>query len=535
MSENHLVFTYNDTTMKLSGYLNGVLNKTITLSQSLNQVSSGNTLKISAGPKGGLIDNFMVFSKALSASDIGKLFNTATYSQAKLVACNRVRSPSRRYMYTRSGIYIDTIVGYLQCDSIVTLSVTINKSVQKSINPIVCSFYVSPSKKYTYIKSGIYLDTLLTIHGCDSVIKINLTVNDPTSLQVNKTVCGGYISPTGKYYSTSGTYTDTLINAVGCDSFIYTNLTVNQSSKSRDTISICEFYRSPMGKIYNVTGEYYDTIINSVGCDSFITTDLTILKPSSYDQNVSACDSYISASGTVYNQSGNYSDTILNTLGCDSIINTNLTINRSFFNNEALVVRTCHGYRSPKGTWIYQTGLYYDTLSTINGCDSIYALDVTIDTVNLGVRIDNNTMNANQLGAKFKWLDCNENYTFIMNETSGTFKPKLDGIYAVEINLNTCNDTTDCYEMKNLQSSAISVSNVTIYPNPGTGVFEIVNKNAKIQTLRILNSNGQELMVKTNVQSKSTSVNLAQWPDGIYVFEIVADGYLKKSKVVKLK
>lgn len=536
MDGNFIVFTYNDTTMVLSGYLNGILNNSVTLTTAPN-ITSTTTLKVcgysgSVGlPTGGLMDNFMFFSKCIPASAVTKIFDCNT---VKLSGCDQVVSPSKKYVYTKSGTYKDTLIGSLGQDSSLNLEVTVNKSYLDSMNLTVCSELLAPSKKYTYTKSGIYLDTLITVNGCDSVIKINLIVNYPTTVQINKTVCGGYMSPTGKYYSASGNYSDTLLNYLGCDSLILTNLIVNQSTFNTDTVLACEFYNSPMGKLYTVSGLYYDTIMNSNGCDSFITTNLTILKPSSFQQTLVECDSYISPSGKVYTQTGNYSDTIPNSIGCDSIISTNLTINRSYLNTNATVVRSCNKYQTPKGTWIYQTGMYYDTFTTANGCDSILTLDVTIDKVNKSVTTDAKKMVANQAGAGYRWLDCNNNFAVIANEISDTFEPVLDGIYAVEITLNSCKEISECYEMKNLSSNIISVSNVSIYPNPGTGKFEIFNKNAKIQTVKILNSNGQELMVKSNIQSQSTSVNLTEWSAGIYIFEIVADGYSGKYKVVKM-
>src|SRR5574343_757395 len=186
MNDNHLVMTYNDTTKELKGYLNGTLNKTVTLTTSPNTTSTG-TLKVcgyssNVGlPSGGLMDNFMVFNHAVSASDVTKLFSGATYTQVKLSGCDQVLSPSKKYLYTKSGVYNDTLVGYSRCDSILQLNVTVNTSSKSKINPVVCSEFTSPSKKYTYQKSGTYYDTLVNSTGCDSIIEINLTVNYPTT------------------------------------------------------------------------------------------------------------------------------------------------------------------------------------------------------------------------------------------------------------------------------------------------------------------------------------------------------------------
>ena len=69
-----------------------------------------------------------------------------------------------------------------------------------------------------------------TSTGCDSIITISLTVNNSAATSLNETVCDNYLSPGGNTYTVSGTYQDTLQTAAGCDSVITINLTVNNSN-----------------------------------------------------------------------------------------------------------------------------------------------------------------------------------------------------------------------------------------------------------------------------------------------------------------
>lgn len=536
MNDNHLVFTYNDTTKELKGYLNGTLNKTVTLTTSPNTTSTG-TLKVcgyssNVGlPSGGLMDNFMVFNHAVSASDVTKLFSGATYTQVKLSGCDQVLSPSKKYLYTKSGVYNDTLVGYSRCDSILQLNVTVNTSSKSKINPVVCSEFTSPSKKYTYQKSGTYYDTLVNSTGCDSIIEINLTVNYPTTYKVSKTVCGSYTSANGNVYTSTGVYTDTLKNVNGCDSFIITDLTVNYSSKSQVTLTVCDVYQSPMGKTYTSSGTYFDTLVNSQGCDSLITTDLTVLQSTTFEQDITACDSFVGPTGTVYTTSGQYHDVIKNAAGCDSMILTNLTINHSFLGKE--IVRVCGGYRSPKGNWITQSGMYYDTLTTVNGCDSIYVLDVTIDTVNVGVTVDNNIITATQQGASYQWLDCANGFAQLTNATFSTFAPSIDGTYAVEVTLNTCKDTSECVQLINVSTNNPEVTQIKIHPNPTKGELLITHNQSTIDGISVFNVNGQKLVENNQVQSKSVSIDLSSFPNGVYFIEVNSKGQSSKYKVIK--
>jgi hypothetical protein len=97
-----------------------------------------------------------------------------------------------------------------------------------------------------------------------------------TNSTVNVTSCGNYTTPSGMVYSTSGIYSDTIVNANGCDSIISINLTVNNSTFSNTSITSCGNYTSPSGNIWSTSGMYTDTLQNANGCDSIISINLTI-------------------------------------------------------------------------------------------------------------------------------------------------------------------------------------------------------------------------------------------------------------------
>jgi len=100
-------------------------------------------------------------------------------------------------------------------------------SSSSSIAETVCDTYTAPSGA-VYSSTGIYTDTILNAVFCDSVITIDLTVNYSFSLTLNETACGSY-TLNGQTYNSSGTYTQTLTNAAGCDSTITLDLTINNN------------------------------------------------------------------------------------------------------------------------------------------------------------------------------------------------------------------------------------------------------------------------------------------------------------------
>lgn len=94
-----------------------------------------------------------------------------------------------------------------------------------TITATACSNYTLNSQ--TYASSGTYIQTLANANsaGCDSIINLNLTINQPSMNTINVTNCGPY-TINGQTYSTSGVYMQSLTNAVGCDSMLHVNLTV---------------------------------------------------------------------------------------------------------------------------------------------------------------------------------------------------------------------------------------------------------------------------------------------------------------------
>jgi len=63
------------------------------------------------------------------------------------------------------------VLGRSYCDTVAYAKFSVTR----------CSKYVLPSKKKTILKSGTYQDTIKSWRGCDSVMTIKLTINQPTS------------------------------------------------------------------------------------------------------------------------------------------------------------------------------------------------------------------------------------------------------------------------------------------------------------------------------------------------------------------
>ena len=94
-----------------------------------------------------------------------------------------------------------------------------------TITATACNTYTLNNQTYT--TSGTYVQTLANANaaGCDSIVNLNLTINNANSSTLNITNCGPY-TLNNQTYSASGTYTQLTQNVAGCDSTINLNLTI---------------------------------------------------------------------------------------------------------------------------------------------------------------------------------------------------------------------------------------------------------------------------------------------------------------------
>ncbi|MGY8867843.1 MAG: hypothetical protein ACKVJK_19735, partial [Methylophagaceae bacterium] len=176
------------------------------------------------------------------------------------------------------------------------------------------------------VTTTYYVTVNNSISSCQD--SITVTVLPTTALAIDTTVCDSMLFA-GNNITTSGTYYDSLSNAVGCDSVVTLNLTVHSSIASNDSLVECD---STVwnGNVYTTTGIYIDTFQTINGCDSVVIMDLSINNSFYSEQSITACDSMTWAvNGTTYTQSGLYFDSLQTIAGCDSVYMLDLTINPS--------------------------------------------------------------------------------------------------------------------------------------------------------------------------------------------------------------
>ena len=166
-----------------------------------------------------------------------------------------------------------------------------------------------------------------------------------------------------------------------CDS-IQDSITIYPSAKVSISYSdeICQggSYTDDNFSNLTIAGVYYRTL-----CDSIIEFTLTVKPTYMKTETVKIClwESY-NFRGKTYTASGTYYDTLQTVFGCDSIFKLILTVNPTYFVSDTATISYGNSYNF-HGKLLTEQGIYYDTLQSIHGCDSIIALTLMVTDVGI--------------------------------------------------------------------------------------------------------------------------------------------------------
>ena len=193
-----------------------------------------------------------------------------------------------------------------------------------------------------------------------------------------------------------------------------------------------------------------------------------------------------------------------------------------------LIEITCDLYTSP-------AGVIYNSSSIINEviCREIYSIELTINNVSdLTTTTSGITISANNLGATYQWLDCDNSNAIILGETGQSFTPTANGNYAVELTENGCVDTTSCVSISTLGIIENDFGNgFVVYPNPTIGNFAVdLGDIYETSYVSIADVNGKLIYSKSTSQSQILNLSIEE-ATGIYIVSIYAGN---KKAVIRL-
>ena len=379
--------------------------------------------------------------------------------------------------------------------------------------------------------SGIPFQVFTSASGCDSTVTLDLSFTASSSSTDVVEGCDSYTWIDGNSYTESVSpiaNTSHLIETVG--------MTFSPSSLNvfvGDTVTFVN-----TGGNHNVngtTGTFSgnpESFGNAVG--SGWTYTHVFGTAGTYDYQ---CDPHAPMmSGTItVSEINNITHVIPNAAGCDSTITLSLTISNS---SESVDEQTACG----PFTWI--DGVTYDEdndeatfiLQNAAGCDSTVTLDLEITEVDTDVEeVDENTLEAEEdEDATYQWLDCSDNYAPIAGETNATFTTETSGDYAVEVSIDGCTDTSDCYTI----TSTVNIDDlnaqydIQLFPNPTTNDLTISLEGIDLVDMVLLDIQGKVLMQKTGLFNQDR-INLSPYVAGTYFVRIMTPEGSKEIRITK--
>lgn len=436
------------------------------------------------------------------------------------------------------GLYYDTLSTIYGCDSIITLNLIVNPIYRDTFSVIICSGQSYFFGGNTHNASGFFQSSFISISGCDSTEVLNLTVLPVLRDTIFQTICNGQsYSFAGNNYSLPGTYSDSLVNAHGCDSISTLVLSVNQLSYDTTLAFICQGDNYLFGgKNYNLSGQYHDTLINNEGCDS-ISTLVLIVSPNYHDSIYDTiCEgSFYVFEGNPLTNSGIYFSSLVTSMGCDSL--TTLFLEVIPIKRDSIFASICEedSYLFA-GTPRTVDGIYTETITLTNGCDSISTLLLTINT-NPSIKIIGDTTICNN---KLGLLAADEIFPFYLwnsGETTPSINYYKSGIYRL-----TVSDINNCQASDSINVSVINCEDTcqffipnTFTPNNDTynDVFQVYTPSTCIYSnyqFRIFNRWGELIFESKDIEDNwDGKHNGYKVPTGTYIWVL---NYRKDGQII---
>jgi hypothetical protein len=249
----------------------------------------------------------------------------------------------------------------------------------------------------------------------------------------------------------------------------------NRTVRYQEQRQICQGQTLQMGGQTLSTGGNYQVVLPGSGsdCDTLVNLTLSVL-PTQTSISATTCSNQpYSFDGQNLNVTGVYRDTLFNILGCDSFVTLNLTVRPSY--SQTISVVNCPGTSYNFGNQVLTTsGTYFNTFSTVGGCDSVVQLNLTFaDSIRI---VAQGGLNGFCPGGTLR-------IGTLSNFQQGTYQWKLNGNI-----IGTANaDTLLVNQAGTYQAELVLTPTCTLYSNILT--VSVLNCNQITGDLRYDNAN----------------------------------------------
>jgi gliding motility-associated-like protein len=339
-------------------------------------------VSITAGSDPGTITYWTDPSATSSLSNPSIVNNGTFYIELEANGCNSIQPVN---------VTINSLPNLVITDpsalcSPATIDITV-AAITVGSDPGTITYWTDPSSTNSLVNpssvtTGVYY-LQLDDGNCTSIEPVNVSVLANSSASFSAVICpGGSVVYNGTTYDSNNlTGIETLIAANGCDSTVTVTVSVQQSVSGSYGASICEndslVYNGTVYNANNLTGS--DTLISSGGCDSIVTVTIGLLLNSTATVNATICSGESFTYNGITYDANNLSgiDTMQTVNGCDSVVAINVT--ELPFLSSSLDSTICNGDSFEFNGTVYGAGNLTgsETLTSSSGCDSIVTVNVT--------------------------------------------------------------------------------------------------------------------------------------------------------------
>jgi uncharacterized repeat protein (TIGR03803 family) len=331
--------------------------------------------------------------------------------------------------------------------------------------------------------TATYTVNATDVYGCMNNASVTITVNVVTaSAGVNDSICFGgtavlNASPGGAGYTYGWSSASTLDNAA------ISNPSATPASTTTYTV----------------------TVTDMIGCSDTASMTLTV-------------DPQLTVTGLSANTSCNGI--------CDGLISASIS-----GGTPAYTYMWSNGNTTPNLTGLC-AGTYTITIVDAFGCLITQSYTISapppVDaSVTASVTLDSLTANLTT-AASYQWIDCDNGGMPVSGATGQLFVPSVAGHFAVIVtDGGSCADTSACYLIVITGIGSAESAEISVYPNPSTGMIYVNAGKGSKGTIEVYNMIG-ELITKKEITG-SESLDLSGQPGGTYLMRLT----LKDQVIIK--
>jgi len=275
--------------------------------------------------------------------------------------------------------FLDTFhyPAFRYCDSVIILQVNVNDTSSVTIDTTICENEILELHGEQFDTEGRYQIALSNRDGCDSFLHINLTVQDTVFRSVDHYICpGDSVLVEGEYFKEKGRFIRNISELDVCDIELEIDIFIRDTVWKLIDTTICSGQPLFAGgtPLFAPTDIQID-LADQYGCDSTITYQVEIAPLSDIRRDTNMCEGdEIIILGRRIDSAGEYVFNFQTKYGCDSTITYKVDETRPYFENQDTVL--CEGeelivFRDT----ITSAGTY--TIQKYGGdCDSIIEIEV---------------------------------------------------------------------------------------------------------------------------------------------------------------